>query len=127
LIFGALGLLGACSGSPGASQEEIAIAIEHSSFRPEKLTVEEGTTVTFVIRNTDPIDHEFILGDEEVQRVHELGTEAHHGAKPGEVSIPAGAERTTTYTFEESGTLIYGCHLPGHYDYGMKGTVTVSS
>jgi uncharacterized cupredoxin-like copper-binding protein len=126
LLFGALGLLSACSGSPGASQE-ITIEIEHSSFRPEKLTVEEGTTVTFVIRNTDPIDHEFILGDEEVQRIHELGTEAHHGAKPGEVSIPAEAERTTTYTFEEIGTLIYGCHLPGHYDYGMKGTGTVSS
>jgi uncharacterized cupredoxin-like copper-binding protein len=127
LVFGVLGLLAACSNSPTASQEEIEIGIRYSSFRPEKLTVEEGTTVTFVIRNSDPIDHEFILGDEEVQRVHELGTEAHHGAKPGEVSIPAGTERTTTYTFEESGTLIYGCHLPGHYGYGMKGSVTVSS
>jgi uncharacterized cupredoxin-like copper-binding protein len=122
-----LGFLGACSNSSGASQEDINIAIRHSAFRPEELTVEEGTTVTFVIKNTDPIDHEFILGDEEVQRIHELGTEAHHGAKPGEVSIPAGAERTTTYTFDDGGTLIYGCHLPGHYDYGMRGTVTVSS
>ncbi len=125
LVLGALGSLISCSGDPGPPQDEIAITIEHSAFRPSSLTVEEGSSVTFVIRNTDPIDHEFILGDEEVQQIHEEGTEAHHGAKPGEISIPAGEERTTTYTFEHEGELIYGCHLPGHYDFGMKGTVKV--
>ena len=124
----ALGLLASCAGSPGAAQDErVVVEIEHSKFRPDHMTFAGGTTVEFVLRNTDPIDHEFILGDEAVQEVHEKGTEAHHGAKPGEVSIPAGEERTTTFTFTDEGTLIYGCHLPGHYDFGMKGTVTVSS
>ena len=35
-----------------------------------------------MIVNTDPIDHEFILGDERVQLVHEEGTEAHHAPRP---------------------------------------------
>ncbi len=126
LVLGVLGLLVGTSCSPGPSEEEVVITIEHSKFEPEQLEVEAGTTVTFRIRNTDPIDHEFILGDESVQRIHEKGTEAHHGAKPGEISVPAGGERTTTYTFEDEGSLIYGCHLPGHYDFGMKGTVTVT-
>ena len=99
--------------------------IEHSAFEPATLEVEEGSTVTFVIRNADPIDHEFILGDEQVQQVHEEGSERHHGARPGEISIPAGATRTTTYTFDEPGPLIYGCHIFGHYDYGMRGAVEV--
>lgn len=127
VVLGVLGLLVACSGSPGSPQEEtIAITIEHSAFEPSALTVEAGTEVTFVIRNNDPIDHEFILGDEEVQAVHEKGTEAHHGGKPGEVSIPAGARRTTTFVFDSPGELIFGCHLPGHYDYGMRGLVRIT-
>lgn len=125
-VFTAAGLFVACgSGSDPGATERIVIDIHHSAFKPEKLEVEQGTMVVFVINNTDPIDHEFILGDEEVQQKHEEGTEAHHGAKPGEVSIPAGESRTTTYEVTESGTLIFGCHLPGHYAYGMRGAVEV--
>ena len=45
--------------------------------------------------------------------------------RPGEISVPANATVTTTYTFEEPGELIYGCHIFGHYDYGMRGAVEV--
>jgi uncharacterized cupredoxin-like copper-binding protein len=32
----------------------------------------------------------------------------------------------TAYAFrEEPGSLIFGCHLPGHYAYGMRGLVTI--
>lgn len=125
ITLGALGLLAGCASSPGSPQGQVLVVIHHSAFRPEHFSFSPGSTVTFTIRNDDPIDHEFILGDKEVQLVHENGTEKHHAAKPGEISVPAGEERTTTYTFTEEGTLIYGCHLPGHYAYGMKGTVTV--
>ncbi len=97
-----------------------------SRFVPHHFTFPAGTTVTFVVENRDPIDHEFLIGDEEVQRAHEEGTEASHGAKPGEVSVPAGETRETTYTFDEPGTLLIGCHLPTHYDYGMRGEITVT-
>ena len=84
-----------------------------------------GQKVRFVIHNGDPIDHEFIVGDERVQAIHEKGTEAHHGSRPGEVSIEALGEATTTYTFTQPGTLLIGCHLPNHYDYGMRGVVVI--
>jgi len=126
-IVGLALLLGLASCAPRAasSHDVIKVEIEHSAFRPATIEVTRGSTVTFVIRNGDPIAHEFILGDRSVQRVHELGTEAHHGSKPGEVSVPAGETATTTYTFEEAGDLVIGCHLPGHYDYGMRGAVEV--
>jgi uncharacterized cupredoxin-like copper-binding protein len=82
--------------------------------------------VRFVIHNLDPIDHELILGDEEVQRRHEKGTEAHHGTIPGEVSVPAGESRSTTFTFDAPGTVPFGCHLPGHWAFGMRGSVRVA-
>jgi uncharacterized cupredoxin-like copper-binding protein len=116
---------GACT-SASDPDRTVEISIRHSRFEPGRLAVASGERVLFVIRNQDPIAHEFILGNTEVQRAHEKGTEAHHGAKPGEVSVAAGATAETTYTFEGPGSLIFGCHLPGHYDYGMRGTVRIA-
>jgi uncharacterized cupredoxin-like copper-binding protein len=123
-------LVGAVAASRGAAARAtdgtIRITIHYSKFEPADLAVEPGETVRFVIRNTDPIDHEFILGDERAQLVHEEGTEAHHDLRPGEVSVPAGETVVTTYTFPKMpGALIFGCHLPGHYDFGMRGLVTI--
>jgi uncharacterized cupredoxin-like copper-binding protein len=116
---------GACNGATGRSGT-VEVTIRHSRFVPSHYEFGVGTTVTFVVENTDPIDHEFIVGDEQVQQVHEEGTEAHHGARPGEISIAAGETRSTTYTFDEPGRLLIGCHLPTHYDFGMKGTIDVT-
>ena len=115
-------LTGGCG---GAAERTVELTIKHSRFAPPAVEVAPGERVRFVIRNLDPIDHEFILGDAEVQQRHEDGTEAEHGLVPGEVSIPAVAERSTTYEFGDPGTLVFGCHLPGHWAYGMRGTVRV--
>lgn len=125
LVVGASATTGGAAGRP--TDGVVHVSIHFSRFDPETIEVERGETVRFVIRNTDPIDHEFILGDDEVQRVHEDGTEARHAPRPGEVSVPAGATVVTTYTFPlEDGTLILGCHLPGHYGFGMRGTVSIA-
>jgi uncharacterized cupredoxin-like copper-binding protein len=103
----------------------VHIGIHFSRFDPTVVVVEPGQTVRFVVENTDPIDHEFIVGDEQVQRAHEEGTEAHHPPRPGEISIAPGETVVTTVTFPSTGSLLFGCHLPGHYAYGMRGTITV--
>ena len=129
LLLAAVIVSGACgrdSGSSSGADREVQVEIRDSRFVPDHFEFEAGTTVTFVVQNTDPIDHEFLIGDEQVQQAHEEGTEAHHGAKPGEISIPIGETRTTTYTFTEPGRLLIGCHLPTHYDFGMRGTITVT-
>jgi uncharacterized cupredoxin-like copper-binding protein len=122
-----LAALALASCVPGAEARErtIEITIRHSRFSVGRLEVKGGTTVRFVIHNRDPIAHEFIVGDEHVQLVHENGTEKHHGAKPGEISLPAGGTRSTSYTFSGSTDLIFGCHLPGHYAYGMRGVIAI--
>jgi len=110
--------------SPAA--ETVRVELHDSRFIPDHFEFAAGTTVTFVVENTDPIDHEFIIGDEAVQQRHEEGTESHHGDKPGELSVAIGDTSTTTYTFGEPGTLLIGCHLPTHYDYGMRGEITIT-
>ena len=103
----------------------IEIDIHYSHFNPSAITVPVGVPVTITIRNDDPIDHEWIVGDAEVQAKHRTGTELLHPARPTELVIPAGETRVTTLTFEATGTLQYICHLPGHEAYGMVGTVTI--
>lgn len=128
LLTTALAASTACGGvKPPPRQRTVEIRIHHSNFAPHQLQFSRGEDVRFVIRNVDPIDHEFILGDEEVQSRHETGTDAQHGAVPGEVSISAGEEASTTYRFSRSGRFVFGCHLPGHYKYGMKGTVAITA
>lgn len=123
-VAGVLAVFVACS--PAASGERtVVLDIEHSTFSETRLEFQRGEKVRFVVNNNDPIDHELIIGDEEVQDIHEEGTERHHAGEEGEVSVPGGESRATTYTFAEKGTLIFGCHLPGHYDYGMRGEIEV--
>jgi uncharacterized cupredoxin-like copper-binding protein len=127
---GLLTLLGggsvACAAASATHVRTVEVDIELSRFEPSTIQVAPGETVRFVVHNADPIDHEFLVGDDAVQLVHELGTEAHHPPKAGEMSVPAGATRETTYTFPSTpGELIFGCHLPGHYAYGMRGLVLI--
>jgi uncharacterized cupredoxin-like copper-binding protein len=103
----------------------VHIRIHYSRFDATSLMFAPGETVRFVVENTDPIDHEFILGDRTVQILHERGTQAFH-ARHGVMTLPADSTRTTTFTFGEPGTLLIGCHLPGHYAFGMRIPVTVA-
>jgi uncharacterized cupredoxin-like copper-binding protein len=123
VLAGAL-LVGALVGwsRDGDAERTVALTIHFSRFSESSIPVRPGETVRFVIHNEDPIDHEFIVGDRYVQRIHENGTEPSHGAKPGEVTVPAGATVETTYTFPAAPEHIeFACHLPGHYAYGMHG------
>jgi uncharacterized cupredoxin-like copper-binding protein len=103
----------------------IPISIHWSHYEPVSARVPVGVPVTFVITNTDPIDHEWIVGDEATHERHRTGTEPVHDARPTEVTIPAGTERRTTVTFAATGSERFICHLPGHEAYGMIGTVVI--
>jgi uncharacterized cupredoxin-like copper-binding protein len=119
--------LAACAPASGdePSDQTVHVRLHYSRFHPAAFEFDPGTTVTFVVVNADPIDHEFILGDEGVQLAHERGTEAFHPPRPGEMTVLAGETATTTFTFTDPGELIIGCHFPGHYSYGMRAAVRV--
>jgi uncharacterized cupredoxin-like copper-binding protein len=117
----AVAAIAGCSSEP----ETVTITIHYSAFEPTELSVPRGVPVTFVLVNEDPIDHEWLIGDEGFHEAHRSGTHASHGGVPTEVTVPALETVTTTITFDEAGRLDYICHLPGHEAYGMVGTLTV--
>ena len=102
----------------------VELVIHHSTFSASEIDVPAGVPVRYVVRNDDPIDHELLIGDARVQARHESGKHAQHGDVPGEVTVPATETATTTFTAPaDSEPLYFGCHLPGHWDYGMRGTI----
>ena len=103
----------------------VEVTLRHSRFEPSQITVPAGVPVTFVLKNTDPIDHEWIVGDTALHERHRVGTEPVHDTRASEVTVPALGERRTTLTFTAATTLSYICHLPGHERYGMVGELTI--
>ena len=125
-LLGAIAIAIGASWRAGEPTRTIEIDIHYSHYSPDVLTVPAGVPIRFVIVNHDPIDHEWIVGDEAVHQRHRTGTEPSHGARPTEQSIRAGGSVQTVVTFATPGTLLYICHLPGHEAYGMVGTLVVT-
>lgn len=125
LALGLTGIAAAWVGAPGLGDDRAEITMRYSSFSAAVVTATAGEPITIVLRNDDPIDHEWLVGDAAFHDRHRSGTEGHHGARPTEVSVPPGAVVTTTVTFQLPGEYRFICHLPGHEAYGMVGVLRV--
>ena len=123
----AVALLFAVAAAGGCAPQAatVTITIHYSAFDLTEVSVPAGVPVTFVLINDDPIDHEWLIGDDAFHDAHRTGTHASHGDRPTEVTIPALETVRTTITFDEPGELAYICHLPDHEAYGMVGVLTV--
>ncbi len=96
-------------------------------FQPATLSVKRGETVAFTVTNTGKLAHEFVIGDQAFQDRHEMemaGRTMPMADDADGIGLPAGATKTLTYTFARAGTLQFACHTTGHYQSGMKGTIT---
>jgi uncharacterized cupredoxin-like copper-binding protein len=122
------------SPAPAASRPAEATRIEVQltdalKIEPAEMTVPAAVPVTFVVTNTGAIDHEFFLGDEAAQAEHEQemqsGGMAHDEAMG--IGVEPGQTKELTVTFAEPGSILAGCHVPGHYAGGMKATVRIGS
>ena len=47
------------------------------------------------------------------------------GGTPEVADIGMMQTKSVTYTFDGSGPYAFACHEPGHYEAGMKGTITI--
>lgn len=127
-------LLAACSAGSSAgdgSGDPRTIEVRMSDalrYEPADFAVTAGETVQFTVINDGQSTHEFLIGDEAAQAEFEdemAGGGMHHDTDAG-VSVEPGQTETFEYTFSEIGTLLAGCHEPGHYDGGMVANIIVS-
>lgn len=124
------GLGHAAAGSQADRTIEVNM-LDSLAYDPPSIEVGVGDTVTFVVTNTGKVDHEFVIGDEGGQTKHaehmkgEGGMAMSHD-EPNAINVEPGETKELTWTFIEPGTTFYGCHVPGHYEGGMKGEIVVS-
>jgi uncharacterized cupredoxin-like copper-binding protein len=115
-------------GQPADADREIEIeALDTLAFQPASIEVGEGETVTFVVTNAGQNRHEFTLGDEDYQIAHqeEMEMDGMAGHESNSVILEPGERKELSWTFTETGEVLYACHEPGHYEGGMVGTVAV--
>ena len=88
------------------------------SFTPSTVAVARGETVTFVVTGMGPAVHEFMVGPADAVATDAPGT-------PEIADISMMQSKSLTYTFDGSGPYAFACHAKGHYEAGMRGTITV--
>lgn len=119
--------IGGSSTSAGAASRTVDVNMVDIAYEPKEFTVKKGETVRFMFKNTGKIAHEALFGDAAIQDEHER-TASSMGAAADMSNmneVQPGQTKTVTYTFDKQGTIIIGCHEPGHYAAGMKVNVTV--
>lgn len=121
--------VGATADPADAARTIEVTTLDAMLFDPPTIEVAAGETVTFVVTNTGEAVHEFVLGDAATQEEHAEEMEgSDHGVAhddPNGITVPPGETAELTWRFGEAGTVEYACHLPGHYEAGMRGSVTV--
>jgi uncharacterized cupredoxin-like copper-binding protein len=117
---------------PADADRTVAIvAGDNLRFDPANVTVTVGETVTFRIVNAGQVPHDFTLGDQMTQNEHEAEMAEMSGMTMADeanaVTVAVEETRELTWRFTKPGTVLIGCHQPGHYAAGMKGEITVES
>ena len=97
-------------------------------FTPSSITVKQGETIKFIVRNSGKLKHEMVLGTEKELKEHyeamKKNPEMEH-ADDNQVTVAAGKKGEIIWQFTQAGKVNFACLQPGHYDAGMKGAVTV--
>ncbi|MCW1246089.1 cupredoxin family protein [Pseudomonas sp. SAICEU22] len=136
------------------ASRSIEVVMGDMSFNPKALDIKAGETVRFVLINKGQLLHEFNLGDgamhaehqQEMLKMQQDGmlsptgmasgmdhAAMGHGDKggmshddPNSVLVQPGKTGELTWTFTKATRLEFACNVPGHYQAGMKGDLTVS-
>ena len=116
-----------------AAPEEATRTVEVSMhdtmrFDPERISVEEGETVRFVVTNAGEMMHEFVLGTRETNDEHAAMMVKFPGMEHDEPYMAQVAPDGTgeiVWTLNRAGDFDFACLIAGHYQAGMVGSLAV--
>lgn len=98
-------------------------------FTPSALTVKQGETIRFIVKNSGKVMHEFVLGNmaelkEHAELMKKFPNMEHD--EPYMAHVSPGKTETIVWQFTRAGEFHFGCLLPGHFEAGMVGKVNVT-
>lgn len=97
-------------------------------FEPTSLEVELGETIRFNVMNKGELEHEFVIDTMEGNAEHGkmmAKMDMEHD-DPNSIRLDEGGSGEVIWTFSNAGTFEFACLIPGHYEAGMHGAITVS-
>jgi uncharacterized cupredoxin-like copper-binding protein len=112
------GQTGFVAGTAAAPRTVQVIAGPGTAFYPPAIPVVRGETVTFVVTTMGPTTHEFMVGPADAVAADASGT-------PEIADIGMMQTKAITFTFDGAGPYAFACHATGHYEAGMRGTITI--
>jgi len=109
----------------------IEVEMTEMAFTPDSIDVKAGETVRLRFHNSGLAVHEAVIGDLALQEEHAeemAGTAMHHedSDESEPLVVAVGETGDLVYTAGTAGTLIIGCHQPGHWDAGMRADLTIT-
>lgn len=125
----------------------VEVTLSDMYFEPRNLEVKAGETVRFVVINKGQVAHEFNLGDAAMHAEHQKEmlamaqmdhSKMGHGGMdhsamgamqhddPNMVMVQPGQRGELTWTFSQSAAIEFACNVPGHYQAGMVGKLTIT-
>lgn len=99
-------------------------------FEPASLTIKQGETVKFVVRNGGKVMHEMVIGTLKELRLHADAMKKHPNMEhddPFGTHVAPGKTGSLVWQFTKPGEFHFGCLVPGHFEAGMVGQITVQS
>lgn len=97
-------------------------------FSPDKLEVKQGETIRFVVNNQGKQLHEMVIGTKNELDAHAammLKFPNMEHDEPYMAHVAAGKTHNLIWTFNRAGEFDFACLIPGHYQAGMVGKITV--
>lgn len=97
-------------------------------FTPNAITVTQGETIRFVVKNDGKQMHEVVIGtkkelDEHAALMVKFPTMEHD--EPYMAHVASGKKQNLVWTFNRAGSFDFACLIAGHYQAGMVGKITV--
>ena len=115
------------SGDSSKVSRTIKLTQVDNMFLPSEITVSEGETVQFVIKNRGERKHEMLMGSKaelkKVANMRRMFPEKDH-SEAHLIQLEPGEQKEFIWQFTSAGTIDFACPLPGHFKK-MRGTIIV--
>lgn len=116
-------------GDPAKATRTIRVEMADTMrFTPADITVKRGETVKLVATNKGQVLHELVLGTSDELRKHAELMRKFPGMEhdePHMTHVKPGKSGEIVWQFTEPGEFQFACLIPGHFEAGMVGKVTV--
>jgi uncharacterized cupredoxin-like copper-binding protein len=107
--------------SAQAAPIDVQVELKDFGVTPERTAFIAGQPYRFLVTNAGTTPHEFVL-----EPAGEVDEPLEVDEREGEIEdIAPGTTKELVWTFAEPGDYQMACHVPGHYEAGMKMAFTV--